>query len=613
MKKNIIYTALIWILLFSSQLVFAQGIHNFNSFEKKVNKQVKSAIERYNKLDHESQRALLHYDTKVGVRSSGDETQISGITSSESEVHAIINPNDSSNIIVSPMRQDAQGLKMPVYYTKDFGESWHKSSFEASSGISGTLVAGGGDPNFAFDANGKLYLSWINLYLNYPKMDSIYWAMFWAYSMDGGATWHRENNDFVAYSSGAFDMSGGGLGLDYIYDKEWMACDHSNGQYKNNLYMAMVEGDMSVSKMRMIVRKKPASSTTFENKSIYITDSEFLMVQFAGIAVDNNGDVHVSFYGTKDSVNFALWHSVSKDGGESFETAVKITDVNNPDHIEGISDDRLYPCPYLACDNSSSINSNNLYMTWTANGITEDDLTGANIYFSSSTDGGETWSDAIIVNKDPKDKVRDQFYSSITVNPNGVVVIAFYDASARDDNTYVNYYMNYSFDGGKSFIHDFVVSTQTTDFTTVGNATQGFGIGEYNQVVASSGYAIPVWSDGRKNNGDLDIYVAFVEISKDATSIDKLSNVSENISSLKVYPNPASDKVNISFKLSDKVKTKLTVVSEIGEVVKIIKTEKVKAGINNFSINVKELATGKYFIVLQNEFGVLTKSVVVQK
>jgi len=93
----------------------------------------------------------------------------------ESEIHAAINPKDSSNIIVSFMRQNpidfTNPLEIPLYYTKDFGKSWKQSSFVCQPHIDGAFISGGGDPIISYDGSGKAYLTWIYTFLTF---DSVY-------------------------------------------------------------------------------------------------------------------------------------------------------------------------------------------------------------------------------------------------------------------------------------------------------------------------------------------------------------------------------------------------------------------------------------------------------
>lgn len=43
----------------------------------------------------------------------------------ESEIHAAINPTDSSNIVISPINMNASAgeVNCPIYYTNDFGQT----------------------------------------------------------------------------------------------------------------------------------------------------------------------------------------------------------------------------------------------------------------------------------------------------------------------------------------------------------------------------------------------------------------------------------------------------------------------------------------------------------
>ena len=94
---------------------------------------------------------------------SGVETVVSGDPLPESEVHAAINPLDPTNMVVSAMRLDnnnpMQALLCPIYFTRDGGNTWKKSTFRNLPTRPGSLVAGGGDPVFVYDANGTVYFS----------------------------------------------------------------------------------------------------------------------------------------------------------------------------------------------------------------------------------------------------------------------------------------------------------------------------------------------------------------------------------------------------------------------------------------------------------------------
>jgi hypothetical protein len=94
----------------------------------------------------------------------------------ESEVHAAINPTDTTNIVVGPIHiSPASGMILPIYYTTNFGASWTKSSYQAIPYEFGAQISGGGDPVFAFDADGKVYMSWIDRHIR----QRFFWRLCW--------------------------------------------------------------------------------------------------------------------------------------------------------------------------------------------------------------------------------------------------------------------------------------------------------------------------------------------------------------------------------------------------------------------------------------------------
>ena len=250
--------------------------------------------------------------------------------------------------------------------------------------------------------------------------------------------------------------------------------------------------------------------------------------QFSFLDVDANGNVHITFSGvTSNGVYF--FHTVSEDGGKTYSNPVVIsqyygTEINAgaKEDVIGINYGRLYPCPQLAIDKSGGANAGNLYFTWTANGISSNIGQGLDIYFSKSTDNGKTWSQPMVVNDDEKNDNTQNYYSSLAVNEDGVVALVWYDRRDDPQNTLTHYYIAYSFDGGNTFTKNVPISTAATDFTYIGQNNGNFGIGEYNQTVMTKGYAIPVWADGRTNDGNINIYSAFVPIIKDDVSVESI-------------------------------------------------------------------------------------------
>lgn len=551
--------------------------------------------------------------------SSEAELTVSKDSAPESEVHAAINPTDSNNIVVSPIRYAAQGFTTPIYYTKDFGKTWKKSSYNPVPAETGATVIGGGDPVFAFDADGKLYYSWINLYVVGFDFSNLRWALSWAYSNDGGETWIHDQGMQIAFSSGI--TLGGGNAT--IYDKQWMTCDMTNGPGRNTLYAAFLEAVGAETKISL--RVKPPGNAPFSTTSVPVSSADFTQVQFSSIQVDRSGGVHVSFFGTKDNRNWAMWHAVSTSGGGSFAAPNKISDVvfpgqfdpeldDNPgrqmDSITGILAQRMYPCPHIAIDNGTGPNAGNLYAVWTANGIGSKLGRGLDIYYSRSTDNGATWTPAVILNNNSDEPPTSQFYPSISVSPQGFVAVTWYDrrSDTRERNT--EYYMTYSFDGGKTFINDFPVSEAPSDFTTVGRRNGGFGIGEYTQVLTTSGFAIPVWADGRTGNGDLNILAALVPLSPEGgiTGVERAAAVTAGmqIASIELQ----ADQLMVRCLVDHPRHLRLRIVTMLGQEAASVDAGVVESGEHWLRASMAGLPSGRYFIQLESEHGAVSAAFV---
>ena len=137
----------------------------------------------------------------------------------------------------------------------------------------------------------------------------------------------------------------------------------------------------------IVVLSKPAGASAFVPGEVYVSPDSMALVQFTSIDVDDQGGVHVSYFASADEENYALWHTLSTDGGASFGTPTKISDIVVPRFsakdsngtIDGLNPERVYPCPQLAVGRGS--HASEVYMTWTGRGITERESNGVDIYF----------------------------------------------------------------------------------------------------------------------------------------------------------------------------------------------------------------------------------------
>ncbi len=612
---KIIISVIIFIFL-SILLSFSQNNQYFEKGKEFILKeklkispsQIHQNLEHLKNIHNKTNKS---YDNKINnPKLQSIEYSVSSTQFSESEIHASINPVDSNNIIVAPIEfktGEIIELDCPVYYTTDFGKTWYKSNFSIIPDDDKIGVGGGGDPMFTIDKDGNAYFSWILLYYtinDFFSIDSIINTMSCVISTNKGATWEPVGNGIIAKYGVNYQNANE---FSEFYDKQWMASDLSQSHFSNNVYLSLTH--LSTYEYTIELYRKLNGKNQFEKTPTRVNYFNHSMVQFSNMGVDSKGNIHIIFWATEDGSKNSLFHTLSTDGGLTFEKEVKITDFkisggnmlpgNEYEEYPGLNADRLYPCPQLTIDNSNSGNNGNLYVTWTANGIQANENKSLNVYFSKSTDLGKTWSQPKIVHDDHSKTAK--FYPTIAVNPDGVLVLTWYDRRNDANNRLTDYYMTFSFDGGETFIKNFPVTSQSTDFSTVGNLNNNFGIGEYNSLVTTKGYAIPFWADGRNNDGNLNVYSAFIPISKTTMSVESIKPINSAININSISPNPAGETITINYSINQTLNNDKVKFSIYSTELRRLKEISVNKSQNPISINIADIPNGEYLLFLENE------------
>lgn len=486
----------------------------------------------------------------------------------ESELHTAINPNDSNNIVLAVMKGTFNSdtfSRISIYYTKDYGNTWQKSAFIGKS----TGTFGGGDPVLAFDRNGRVYL--VSLTLT-PEPDfDIRTLLSW--SDDGGATWTTK-----ALKDGT--------------DKPWFAIDRSP--------------------LSPFVDRKYIPEATDEFECLAISPADIVLgstnpaggdydfEQLASVDIQADGDVFVGFYHEKGN-QFGLSVARSTNGGISFAPEVKVanTTMNIFTSITGIVE-RLNLSPYLAIDRSNGIYKDRIYYSYT------DNEPGANsmfdIYLSWSDNDGATWTAPKKVHEGTPAGTQ-QFYSSIYVTDNGTLLLGWYDRRNDPNDKLTDFYLGISNDGGETFQEVKITSTPS-DFSTIGLINTGFGIGDYGQIIATAHTALPFWSDGRTNDGDMNVYFARIPLDGQQVSVPEISTVSELVSFGQPYPVPAAEYVTVPFTLRRSERLIATLLAPDGKLL-----SRQDMGVFSTGANLLNLSTaawdGPLYLKLETGNGVL--------
>lgn len=559
--------------------------------------------------EHPSRPIHADQSTNNGVSDRANDILVSNNSRPESEVHAAINPTDTTNIITAAIWQDENNFLDPIdvkiYYSTNFGSSWQTSAinFNPTSEATG----GGGDPVIAFDKSGKAYLSWLTLTIDFTDF-SLLLSLYAATSTDKGASWSAP----VLVDQGALapDDTGGAVGR--LVDKQWMAVDRSVGAYEGNLYICYTELnfiDSITATSNIILKRKAKTQNTFSSPAVKLNTGVYGIVQFSSIDVDPQGNVHVLFFGGNDDSDWALYHVVSTDGGQSFSPETKITDlffpglndaVTNP--IEGVAADRMYPCPHIAAGKTPGL----LYAAWTATGITQQETSGYDIYFSKSTNNGQNWSTPVAISPSA-DPAAEQFYSAIFVNDNGLLTLSYYDRNDDPNGTQTDYVVIHSQDGGASFSTPNKANQTPSNFAFIGANNAEFGIGEYTQVVCSPYFAIPVWSDGRDNTGDIDIYAAILPIYGQYSAVQDAGTVTDAFSMTVLPGSEGVLNLEVTLKQASPYTLQLTAVD--GKISRQQTQNTRQTGAWQHRL---EAPSGVYFLTVKTDFGFKTKKVIIR-
>ena len=384
-------------------------------------------------------------------------------------------------------------------------------------------------------------------------------------------------------------------------DKEWAIVDRTN----NNIYVTWTQFDNygtsnPLDSSIILFSKSTDAGQTWESpkrindKAGDCVDSDNT-VEGAVPAVGPNGEIFVSWAGPE-----GLMFNKSLDEGTTWLTEnIFVSDIPGgwDFNIEGIS--RCNGLPITACDISNGAYRGNIYINWSdqQNGETDTD-----IWFSKSTDGGNTWCTPKRVNDDLSNK--QQFFTWMCVDQiTGYIYFVFYDRRNYDD-TQTDVYMAVSKDGGETFIN-FKIS----DSPFIPNDLIFFG--DYTNISAHNNVIRPIWT--RLNNNQLSILTAIID-----TTMMGINNkdIAPYFSLEQNTPNPFIDNTYISFKLHKNAVITLYVCDIYGRILAtLVNNEKYNSGKYIFSFNASEfnLPSGVYYFSLISNEKMLTRKMLLLK
>jgi len=360
-------------------------------------------------------------------------------------------------------------------YSQDAGRSW-----QVADGVEPPNYRVSGDVSTAFDNQGHAFIC----YMAFDKLGTFnYWGhnasrngLFIRRSLDGGRTWEADHIPIIEHATEP--------GIPWE-DKPYIVSDTTKGPHAGNLYVGWTRWTLTDSEI--LLSRSTDDGKTW-SKPIEI-DSH------PGLPRDDNGAAE-GFAGAvaPDGTLFVVWSqdnnimlTSSRDGGKSFAHARSILHTG-PTMFAVETLERANGFPQIAVDPRSK----RLYVTWSdyRNG----DL---DVFVSTSTDAGRTWTPATRVNDDGVHNGADQFFQWLTVDPtDGSVNLVFYDRRGDLRNVKQVVVLARSIDGGHSF--------KNYAWTDEPFEAGGVFFGDYTGIAAFGGRVYGVWMEKPNNVANSD-------------------------------------------------------------------------------------------------------------
>jgi BNR/Asp-box repeat len=376
------------------------------------------------------------------------------------EPHLAVNPNNPNHLIVAAMRETTRDqFVTEILVSFDGGATW-KNGRPA-------VEMQRGDPWLALGRANVAYC--VTLPRMVGKQGATERMGIYVYrSTDGGQTWSLP-------VEAPFDNGGS-------YDKTSITVDTTGGPFDGQIYVLASQGwtDQSGNRREgIIVARSTDQAASFTVRLRFGPNNNLNHGVGHPPVVMSDGTLVVPFFdiAVQGSETFLkhsrLWALTSRDGGLTAAGAYLVA--------ESVA--ALFP--FVAVDRSA-LHTDRLYIAWTG---PEGD---SNIYVARSDDYGKTWSQPVQVNQ-PGEPRRKRYKPVMAVDPRGVVGVAWRDSRVDSKDRCTHVYFSASTDGGETFVPDVRVSSgQTCSDDWWGGDGEYFGLAARGQ-----GQFHLVWPDNR--------------------------------------------------------------------------------------------------------------------
>ncbi len=536
-----------------------------------------------------------------------NEIFIAGGDYPRSDIAAVISKGDTSIIITACIAtKNLNGItreEIEIYYSNNFGEKWQEGNLikEKKQGYEVIKIK---ETKLTSLNDGKYLLSWLELGRCYSNdnSDSIVSSIRIAVTGDDGKTFNEIGS--ALHSISPVDESKAHSGLKAQFRHYDIKCGNKS-YYGDEVYIACkVDSTEEIRFDNLLFTEITAGDTVRVNRESKINRVSFDYVDFPRLCLDSNGVIHTAFLASEDDKNF-IYYAVSYNAGQTFSREELISEykfalselIPNSKELpfSGIDRNTFHPSLCLNCTTGDPVR---LYASWDAFGQSNT-IKGSNTYVSLY-DNFE-WNDAKIVSDFFQDRL---VYNSRTTVVNDTTIVVTYLDRIDDRPDFLNehVFLSYIFNDKFDDASHFPVSVYPTNSLFKGTKNFSYGGGQYMALVNSPAYAIPIWPDGRRNDGSLMLFSAFLPIIENIEDYEPKS-IHPGVSVKLPYPNSSDDFITLGFEINEISEIKATINDLMGRSYLTVTNKEYKAGFHQFLIDIREIGPGFYYFLVETELG----------
>jgi hypothetical protein len=533
-------------------------------------------------------KRFLTYFLFFAVRLFSQNVNLSEGELFDGEPYIAVNPTNAQNMVVAWMSMLPNGkIYVKTRNSFDGGKTWQSTVTLANAFPQATAA----DVSLAFNEQGEVFLSFIN---SNHRLDE--GGVYIRKSTDGGTIWSDPVEAInINADSGKFPI-----------DRPWLCVDKSDGVFNGRIYLTTVNakaaGNVSPPFHPYFVCSDDGEAF---GELRYLDAPNFwagnvIRSPMPTPTVASDGKFHAVYSSYVPSQNIFPRYILAKssDGGDTFE----YFPVYAQTHIVS---DTLAKKGYLLRSDPS--NAEHLAFVFL-----DEKFGDADVNFTESFDGGETWSEPKRINDDEQGNGVMQDLIWADFDNDGDFAITWRDRRNGDGSGYASDYEIYGsvrLNGASDFSSDFIISDTLLPYDPLLDRNgNDFMCVDFNNDTLNV-----VWGDMR--NGKMNIWFQRVAV-EDVVSVIPNDNSLENPNKFALnrnYPNPFNLTTIISYSISNVcVNTKnsaaqgirhavdvtLDVYNALGQKVATLVNKEQTAGNYSVLFDAGDLPSGIYFYTL---------------